>query len=54
MNSASALMALQGDKSHAAMDMGAAASVASMGGMHITTPDGQQAWPFIYNTGDAQ
>jgi hypothetical protein len=53
MNSASALMALQGDKSHAGMDMSAAASVASMGAMHMT-PDGQQPWPLIYNSGDGQ
>lgn len=53
MSSASALMALQNDKTHGGMDMNTAASVASMGGMHLT-PDGQQPWPFIYNTGQGQ
>ena len=48
MSSANALMALQNDK-QPSMDMSAAA-VANMGGMHLM-PDGQQPWPFIYNTG---
>lgn len=55
MNSANALMALQSDKSHGGMDMNAAASVASMGAMHMA-PDGQhvQPWPLIYNSEHGQ
>lgn len=54
MNSANALMALQGDKGQHGMDM-AAVNVATMGGLHMA-PDGQQQqqpWPMIYNTGGA-
>ena len=51
MNSANALMAMQGDKQHG-MDM-AAANVASMGALHMPQ-DGQQPWPLIYNAGDGQ
>lgn len=53
MTSANALMALQGDKAHGGIDMSAAASVASMGGLQMVS-DGQQPWPLIYNSGDAQ
>ena len=53
MSSANALMALQSDKPHGSMDMSTAASVASMGGLHLPA-DGQQPWPLIYNSGNGQ